>query len=66
MWILARDQYEVTKDKKDSLYIRVASKGLDAEFRLINTRGKDWLLERLDDPQIDWTRDSIEPMVTEA
>jgi bifunctional non-homologous end joining protein LigD len=66
MWILARGKYEVTKDKKDSVYIRVASKGLDAEFRLINTRGKDWLLERIDEPQIDWTRDSLEPMMAES
>ena len=66
MWILARGKYEVTKDKKDSTYIRVASKGLDAEFRLINTRGKDWLLERIDEPQIDWTRDPLEPMMAES
>jgi DNA ligase D-like protein (predicted ligase)/DNA ligase D-like protein (predicted polymerase)/DNA ligase D-like protein (predicted 3'-phosphoesterase) len=65
VWIFARGKYTVTKDKSDSFYFRLQSVGLSAEFRLIHTKGKDWLLERLDAPQVDWLRDRVEPMLSE-
>ena len=66
MWVYALGRYEISKDKKDSFYFRLQSKELTAEYRLINTKGKDWLLERLDTPQIDWLNDKIEPMLAES
>ncbi len=65
MWVYALGRYEVTNDKKDSFYFRLQSPELSAEFRLINTRGKDWLLERLDNPQVDWLEEFVEPMLAE-
>ena len=66
MWVYALGRYEVTNDKKDSFYFRLQSKQLTAEFRLINTKGKDWLLERLDNPQVDWLDEFVEPMLAES
>ncbi|MGH9822454.1 MAG: non-homologous end-joining DNA ligase, partial [Blastocatellia bacterium] len=63
MWIYATGKYDILKQKKDGFYIRLRSPEINAEYRMINTRAKDWLLERLDKPQIDWLRDPIEPML---
>lgn len=65
VWVFALGRYEITKDKKDSFYFRLQSRELNAEYRLIHTRGNEWLLERLDTPQIDWLRDPIEPMLAQ-
>ena len=66
MWVYALGRYEITKDKPDSFYFRLQSTQLNAEYRLINTKGKDWLLERLDTAQVDWLNDPIEPMLAES
>ena len=67
MWVYAIGKYETTKDKKDgSFYFRLQSKALTAEYRMFNTRGKDWIIERLEAPQIDWLQDKIEPMLAES
>ncbi len=66
MWVYALGKYEVTNDKKDSFYFRLHSRELTAEYRLINTKGKDWLLERLDSPQVDWLNEPVEPMLAES
>ena len=67
MWVYALGSYEITKDKKDaSFYFRLQSKQVTAEYRLINTRGKDWLLERVDEPQTDWLHDDVAPMLAES
>lgn len=63
MWIFARGRYEVTKEKKESFYFRLNSREITAEYKLIHTKEKDWLLERADKPQVDWLRDPIEPML---
>lgn len=65
MWIYARGKYEVTKEKKDSLYFRLNSREITAEYRLIPTKDKDWLLDRVDEPQVDWVREPIEPMLAQ-
>jgi len=66
MWVYAIGKYEITKDKKDgSFYFRLQSKAITAEYRMFNTRGKDWIIERVDTPQIDWLHDKIEPMLAE-
>lgn len=55
MWVFARGRYDITKEKKDgSFYFRLQSPQLNAEYRTFPTKGKDWLLERVDTPQVDW------------
>jgi bifunctional non-homologous end joining protein LigD len=66
MWVYASGKFEVTNDKKDSFYFWLSSPELTAEYRLINTKGKDWLLERVDKPQIDWVAGTVEPMLAES
>ena len=66
MWIYALGRYEITKEKKDSLYFRLQSKELNAEYRMYPTKDKEWLLERLDTPQTDWLQDEIEPMLAQS
>ncbi len=65
MWIFARGKYELTKEKKESFYFRLRSRELNAEYRLINTKEKDWILERVDPIQVDWLHDPVEPMLAE-
>jgi len=63
MWKFAQGTYETTKEKKDGFYFRLQSRELNGEYRIHNTRENQWLLERVDTPQIDWLRDRIEPML---
>jgi bifunctional non-homologous end joining protein LigD len=63
MWKFAQGRYEITKDKKDGFYFRLQSRELNAEYRAIHTKENQWLLQRLDNPQTDWLRDPIEPML---
>lgn len=63
MWIYALGKYEITKEKKDGFYFTLNSRELNAEYRIYNTKEKEWLLERLDEPQINWVGSSIEPML---
>ncbi len=66
VWVFASGRYEISKEKKEGFYFRLHSKEVDAEYRFINTRGKDWLLERVDAPQTDWLQESVEPMLAQA
>jgi DNA ligase D-like protein (predicted ligase) len=64
MWVFSRGTYELTKEKKDGFYIRLASKELSAEYRMINTKGKDYLVERVDEVQTDWLKaPTMKPML---
>jgi bifunctional non-homologous end joining protein LigD len=63
MWKFARGSYEITKEKKDGFYFRLQSRELTAEYRTHRTKENQWLLERVDNPQVDWLRDPIEPML---
>lgn len=63
MWIYALGRYETLKQKKNGFYFRLQSKEINAEYRIHQTRGKEWLLERVDEPQIDWLQDKVEPML---
>lgn len=65
MWVFASGRYEITKAKKDSKYVRLTSRGLTGEYRIIPTRGKDNLLERVDVPQTDWLTEPIEFMLAD-
>jgi DNA ligase D-like protein (predicted polymerase)/DNA ligase D-like protein (predicted 3'-phosphoesterase) len=63
MWKFAQGRYQITKEKKNGFYFRLQSRELNAEYRAHHTKENQWLLERVDNPQIDWLRDPIEPML---
>ncbi|HKS38949.1 MAG TPA: non-homologous end-joining DNA ligase [Verrucomicrobiae bacterium] len=63
MWKFAQGRYQITKEKKDGFYFRLQSRELNGEYRTYHTKENQWLLERVDNPQTDWLRDPIEPML---
>lgn len=63
MWIYARGKYLVTKEKKNGFYFRLQSKEINAEYRTHKTKENEWLLERVDTPQIDYLQSTVEPML---
>ncbi len=52
MWKYAVGKYSITKEKKDGFYFKLSSPNYSGEYRMHNTKGKEWLLERVDHPQI--------------
>lgn len=66
MWRFALGKYEIFKEKRDGFYFRLLSPELTGEFRIYRTRENEWLLERLDTPQVDWLRDPIQPMLAQT
>jgi DNA ligase D-like protein (predicted ligase) len=66
MWKFAQGRHELTKEKKDGFYFRLHSRELNGEYRVYHTKENQWLLERLDTPQIDWLHDSIQPMLSQS
>lgn len=66
MWIYALGKYQITKEKKDGFYFRLNSKEVSGEYRIYNIKGKEFLLERVDQPQINFLSDTIEPMLSES
>jgi bifunctional non-homologous end joining protein LigD len=66
MWIYALGKYQITKEKKDGFYFRLNSKEMSGEYRIHRTKEKEYLLERVDDPQIDYVNQFIEPMLSET
>ncbi|MBT1703725.1 non-homologous end-joining DNA ligase [Chryseosolibacter indicus] len=66
MWIYALGKYQVTKEKKDGFYFRLNSKEMTGEYRMHKTKEKEYLLERVDEPQLDYINKFIEPMLTES
>ena len=66
MWIFARGKYQITREKKTGFYFRLLSRELNAEFRTHRSKEKEWVLERVDAPQIDWLRDPVEPMLSQS
>ncbi len=65
MWVYATGKYEYTKKKKDGFYFSLHGKQLEAEYRMHHTKDKEWLLERVDNAQIDWLNKSVAPMLAE-
>ena len=65
MWIYARGKYAITKEKKDGFYFRLQGKEMNAEYSTHRTKEKEWIVQRVDKPQIDYLRDEIEPMLAE-
>jgi len=66
IWIYARGKYGITKEKKDGFHFRLEGSSLGAEYRMHRSRGNDWLLDRVDSPQVDWLRDPVEPMLAQS
>ncbi len=66
MWIYAQGKYQITKEKKDGFYFRLSSKELNGEYRIHKMKEKEWLLERVDEPQLDFIHHTIEPMLCES
>jgi DNA ligase D-like protein (predicted ligase)/DNA ligase D-like protein (predicted polymerase)/DNA ligase D-like protein (predicted 3'-phosphoesterase) len=66
MWIYARGNYEITKEKKGGFYFRLQSKELNAEYSTHQTKENEWIVQRVDKPQIDWLRDPIQPMLAQT
>lgn len=66
MWVYASGRYEITKDKKDGFYFRLHSPAVSGEYRIYKIKNKDYLLERVDRPQVDWIHDDIEPMLAQS
>ncbi|MEJ7645783.1 MAG: non-homologous end-joining DNA ligase [Chryseolinea sp.] len=65
MWIYALGKYQITKDKKDGFYFKLASKEITGEYRIHKMKEKEWLLERVDDPQVNYLHQDIPPMLPE-
>jgi DNA ligase D-like protein (predicted ligase)/DNA ligase D-like protein (predicted polymerase)/DNA ligase D-like protein (predicted 3'-phosphoesterase) len=64
MWIYANGTYTITKEKKDGFYFRLHSKAVSAEYRIYQLqKEKEWLLERVDQPQVNYLSDAISPML---
>ena len=66
IWIFARGKYKITKEKKDGFYFRLESSEVSSEYRMHHARKNEWLLERVESPQVDWLRDPIEPMLAQS
>lgn len=64
MWIYALGKYQITKNKKDGFYFRLSSKEMNGEYRIYKIKQKEWLLERVDVPQVNFLHDPIEPMLS--
>jgi DNA ligase D-like protein (predicted 3'-phosphoesterase) len=65
MWIYALGKYQITKEKKDGFYFRLNSKEMTGEYRMHKTKEREYLLERVDEPQLDYVHQFIEPMLSE-
>jgi len=63
MWIYASGRYTVTKEKKTGFYFRLHSKEINADYRMHRTEGKQWLLERVHQPDIDWLERPVAPLL---
>ncbi|MFM8912269.1 MAG: non-homologous end-joining DNA ligase, partial [Flammeovirgaceae bacterium] len=62
----ALGKYQITKENKDGIYFRLNSKEINAEYRIHKMKQKEWLLERVDEPQIDFLKTDISPMLSDA
>lgn len=66
MWVFASGRYEITKEKKDGMYFRLESPEISGEYRMHRMKEKEWLLEKVEEPQVDWLSDLIEPMQADS
>lgn len=66
MWVFASGRYEITKEKKNGFYFRLSSKHFNGEYRMHLMKGKEWLLERVDVPQVSFLDKEVKPMLADA
>ncbi|MAE87800.1 MAG: hypothetical protein CMB80_34010 [Flammeovirgaceae bacterium] len=66
MWIYASGRYEITKTKKNGFYFRLSGPLINAEYRMHLMKDKEWLLERVDSPQINMLDQEVKPMMADA
>ncbi len=66
MWVYATGRYEITKEKKNGFYFRLSGKELSAEYRMHLMKDKEWLLERVDTPQVNQLTTVLKPMLADA
>lgn len=66
MWRFAMGRYIITKEKKSGFYFKLQSPELNAEYRMHQTKGKEWILERVDAPQIDWLSTPVDFMLSQS
>ncbi|NNC95386.1 MAG: hypothetical protein HKN92_07465 [Chitinophagales bacterium] len=66
MWIYASGRFEITKEKKNGFYFMLHSPDLQGEFRMHLMKDKEWLLERVDESQVDWLNVYIKPMLASS
>ena len=66
MWIYAQGKYQITKEKKDGFYFRLSSKEVNGEYRIHKIKEKEWLMERVDEPQFDFIHHKVEPMLCDS
>lgn len=62
MRIFASGSYEISKQKENSLHFHLKSSRLNGNYRMYRIEDKEWLLEKVDKPKIDWLQDEIKPM----
>ncbi|MBO6574958.1 MAG: non-homologous end-joining DNA ligase [Rhodothermales bacterium] len=65
MWVYATGRYTVTKEKKTGFYFRLHSEQINADYRMHRTQDKQWLLERVHEPDREWLKGSIPPLLCE-
>lgn len=66
MWKYASGKYEISKEKKTGFYFNLHSPEVNGEYRMHNMKDKEWLLEKVDNPQVDWLHEKIEPMLAQS
>jgi len=66
MWIYASGRYEITKEKKNGFYFRLSGPLINAEYRMHLMKDKEWLLERVDQPQLNLLETEVKPMMAET
>ena len=66
MWIYALGKYQITKEKKDGFYFRLSSREVSGEYRIYKIKQKEWLLERVDTPQVDYLHGNLQPMLSDS
>ncbi len=66
MWIFGNGRYEITKEKKNGFYFRLSGSLINAEYRMHLMKDKEWLLERVDTPQLNLLSGFTNPMLAES
>ncbi len=66
MWIFALGKYERVKEKKQGFYFNLYSKDITGEYRMHLMKDKEWLLERVDNPQVNWLQKPVDFMLAQS